>query len=84
MPIPITRIDPRASRFLELLVEFGHLDARGAEQVLFDATEGYEGSSKPIPLLVIQRLAAIELVRADAPIDGGKDILSADWPLLFR
>ena len=84
MSLPVTRIDPRASRFLELLVEFGHLDARGAEQVLFDATEGYEGTGHPIPLLVIQRLAAIELVRWDVPVDGGKDILSADWPLLFR
>ncbi|MCB9674826.1 MAG: hypothetical protein H6737_06890 [Alphaproteobacteria bacterium] len=80
---PVVRIDPRASRYLELLVEFGHLDAHSAEDILFSAADAWAGTNRPIPLDAIQRLAAEHLVRWDAPVDDGTDILSADWPLLF-
>lgn len=79
----VTRIEPRAARYLELLVEFGHLDARAVEEILLDASDTYAGSGKPIPLAAVQRHAAMVLVNERAPVPGGEDILSQDWPLLF-
>lgn len=83
MAQPTARIAPRAARYLELLVEFGHLDPKSATDVLFAAGEPYVGTNRPIPLSAIQRAAAARLVRWDSPVEGGSDILSADWPLLF-
>ncbi len=84
-PAPqIARIEPRAARYLELLVEFGHLDDRMAREVLFEATEMYGGLGKPVPVSAIQRLAAVRLLSWDGPSPGGSDMLSTDWPLLFH
>lgn len=80
----ITRIQPRAARYLELLVEFGHLDDRSAREVLFEATEMYGDLGMPVPITAIQRLAAVRLLAWDEPSPGGSDMLSADWPLLFH
>lgn len=80
----VTRVDPRAARYLELLVEFGHLDPRGAEEVILSASEAFAGTERPIPLSAVQRAAATLLV-ADRPPPppGGEDLLTQDWALLF-
>jgi hypothetical protein len=80
----ITRVEPRAARYLELLVEFGHLDERAASEILYEAVELYGALGKPIPIVALQRLAASRLLAWDTPTSGGSDILSADWPLLFH
>lgn len=80
----VNRIDPRAARYLELLVEFGHLDAAAAQEVLHAACEAYVGSPHPIGLAAIQRHASVRLIRWDSPKPDSGDILSADWPLLFQ
>lgn len=76
------RLEPRAARYLQLLVEFGHLESREIEQVVLAACEGWH-STEPVPLRSVQRVAAAMLVSEDHPADGSSDILSADWPLLF-
>ncbi|MCB9694237.1 MAG: hypothetical protein H6736_20705 [Alphaproteobacteria bacterium] len=78
----VSRVEPRAARYLELLVEFGHLESREVEQVVLAACEGWQ-TDQPVPLQAVQRVAATMLVREDAPMDGSGDILSSDWPLLF-
>lgn len=78
----VSRVEPRAARYLELLVEFGHLEQREVEQVLLSAAESWSGAG-PVPLQTVQRVASSMLVGEDTPEDGGSDILSTDWPLLF-
>lgn len=79
----VSRIEPRAARYLELLVEFGHLEPRVVEEIILDASDAYAATGLPIPLSAVQRLAALELVGESTPSPGGTDILSEDWPLLF-
>lgn len=76
------RVEPRAARYLELLVEFGHLEQREIQQVILASCETWSGQG-PVPLKAVQRVAATMLVGEGAPVHKGKDILSADWPLLF-
>lgn len=78
----VNRVDPRAARYLELLVEFGHLEQREVERVLLSAAESWSGPG-PVPLQTVQRVASSMLVSDASPAEGGSDILSADWPLLF-
>lgn len=80
----IARIEPRAARYLELLVEFGHLDSRAVEEIILDASTTYAGTEHPIPLAAVQRHAAAALLSSRAPVPGGDDPLSQDWALLFH
>jgi hypothetical protein len=79
----VTRVDPRAARYLELLIDFGHLDARGVEEVLLAASDAYAGTDRPIPLAAVQRVAAATLVNDRSVPAGTEDLLTQDWPLLF-
>lgn len=79
----VVRIEPRAARYLQLLVEFGHLDPISMEDAVMAASELYPDRTSPIPLAAVKRVAATMLASPEAPSGQGKDILSADWPLLF-
>ncbi len=82
MELVVSRIEPQAAKFLQLLVEFGHLDPRDAERVILAACEDWHGMG-PVPLRSIKRVASIFLVGEDRPMEKGSDLLSSDWPLLF-
>lgn len=78
-----SRFEPRAARYLELLVEFGHLTPEQAEQVLMMSAETWAGSDR-VPLSFVRRIASTLVVDGEVPQPGGKDVLSADWSLLFH
>jgi hypothetical protein len=82
MGVSKNRLEPRAAQYLQLLVEFGHLDRREVEQVVLAACESWP-SEAPVPLRSVQRVAAVMLFAEDRPEPGKSDILTADWPLLF-
>lgn len=79
----ISRVSPRAARYLSLLVEFGHLDLENAERLLMMAAETYPGTDR-VPLSFVRRVAAAAVISATFPLEGGDDLLSDDWPLLFH
>lgn len=79
----VVRIEPRAARYLQLLVEFGHLEPNAMEDAVMAASELYPDGRGPVPLSAVKRVAATMLAQENGPTVGGTDILSQDWPLLF-
>ncbi len=74
------RLTGRATRFVALLAEYGHLDAEGVNRVLLAAAELVpEGTTALVDLDLVRRAAAILL----APADDVAGPLGEDWALLF-
>jgi hypothetical protein len=91
------RLTGRASRWVSLLQEFGHIDTDGADRLLVAVAElhadmgGADGALVDLPL--VRRAAAMLLV----PVDPGAEVppdpqatpagipalLDDDWPLFF-
>ncbi len=78
---PAVRISGRAVRFLELLHEYGHLDAEGLNRVLLGAGE-VDGAPMVgrVDVSEARRAAAMVLFHA---ADLENAALAEDWPLLF-
>jgi hypothetical protein len=80
------RLTGRASRWVQLLQEFGHLDSDGADRLLVAVAElhadlgGEDGAIVDLPL--VRRAAAMLLVPTELP-DGLPQLLDDDWPLFF-
>lgn len=75
------RLTGRASRFLQLLQDYGHLDERGVDHVLLGLAElvgTQEGALVDLPM--VRRMAAATLF---GPEDDPEGVLSEDWPFLF-
>lgn len=71
----------RASRFVQLLVELGHLDHDTANRVLVGVTELVQGG-RVADIGDVRRAAAMILFPTDEhhAFDG---VLAEDWPILF-
>lgn len=81
MRIPESRLTGRASRFVFMLREFGHLDDEGVNRVLLGAADLRPGGAGLIDLPDVRRAAAMVLFPdGDEPPTG---LLAADWPILF-
>ncbi len=76
------RLTGRATRFLQLLQDYGHLDDQGFDQVLLGLAEivgTQEGALVDLPM--VRRMAAATLFGPDAEDPEG--VLTQDWPFLF-
>lgn len=78
-------LDGRAARWVQLLQDFGHLDADGQDRLLVAvaelAAESGHPADRPVGLDMVRRAAAILLLPDDDhPMP---QILEEDWPLLF-
>lgn len=71
----------RATRFVHLLVDLGHLDQETANRVLVGVTELVQGR-RVADIADVRRAAAMVLFPVDeqSPFDG---VLAEDWPILF-
>jgi hypothetical protein len=80
------RLTGRASRWVQLLQDFGHLDQEGVDRLLIAVADLHaESGGAPdawVDLPTVRRAAAVLL--ANPPDDGHLPlILEEDWPLLF-
>ncbi|MFT6142956.1 MAG: hypothetical protein ACJAZO_003896 [Myxococcota bacterium] len=76
------RLTGRAARLIQMLTDFGHMDAGAADSVLVELANQYgtEGSATLIDLAQVRRVVAALL--SDHPaMDGGN--LHEDWGPLF-
>lgn len=74
------RLTGRATRFVALLAEYGHLDSDGVNRVLLAAAELVpEGNRGAVDIDLVKRAAAMLL----APPDDVAGPLAEDWALLF-
>lgn len=77
------RLTGRASAFVHMLQDFGHLDEEGAVRLLVALSEGGDGSSEAlVDLEEVRRIAAAALF-GDRIVDDEGSLLREDWPLLF-
>jgi hypothetical protein len=79
------RLTGRASRYVQLLRDFGHLDERGVHELVLAATDEATGSGEAVVgLQAIRRLAARQLFLSGADdLREERGILTEDWTLLF-
>ncbi|MEZ4241303.1 MAG: hypothetical protein R3F59_35125 [Myxococcota bacterium] len=78
------RLTGRATRWVHLLQDFGHLDMDGVDRLLVTAAELHAEMGGPadgwVDLPLVRRAAALVLTSQD---DGSLPlILEEDWPLL--
>lgn len=71
-----------ASRYLQLLEDFGHLTVDAPSRVVLGAAELGLHENGSVRLDDIRRSAAMLLFSA-ADHDGAAEVLGQDWPLLF-
>jgi hypothetical protein len=78
------RLTGRATRWVRLLQDFGHLDSDGVDRLLVAVAdlhaEGGGGREGWVDLPLVRRAAAALLCGPDGQIS---PILEEDWPLLF-
>lgn len=74
----------RASRYLKIMVDYGHLDAAGVDHVLFHVSDmvGTEGGTVADFDLVREVTASALFGDAGEVFDEG-GVLAEDWPFLF-
>lgn len=72
----------RASRFVGLLVEFGHLSAPEATDFMLALTALGRREHGPVDLPTARRFAAQWLFAGRDPVEPGSP-LDEDWPILF-
>lgn len=83
MNVPQVRLTGRASRFVFMLRDFGHLDDEGVDRLLLGAADlRGPGAVGPLDLPEVRRAAAMLLF---TELDGAPPpaLLQADWPILF-
>ncbi len=82
MSIPVVELTGRASRFVFMLRDFGHLDDEGVNRLLLGAADlRVHGVVGPVDLPEIRRAAAMMLFpEGEGPPAA---LLLADWPILF-
>lgn len=81
--IPQIRLTGRAARFLNILVELGHLDDDGVNQVVLSLHAPAHSSGPALADYATVRAAAAWVLAerlGDAPVEGA---LAEDWNLLF-
>lgn len=78
--VPVVRVTGRASRFLRLLQDFGHLDDEAVARI--ELGLGHEGPVPPTLDLDAARLASARALfeAHEGIIDG---LLAEDWPILY-
>lgn len=82
MSIPVVQLTGRASRFVFMLRDFGHLDDEGVNQLLLGAADlRGPGAVGPVDLPEVRRAAAMLLFTEDE--GPPSPLLQADWPILF-
>lgn len=80
------RLTGRAARWVQLLQDFGHLDATGVDRLAVAVAElhaeagGRDGDLVDLPML---KRAAAMLLFPSSPDEPSPAILQEDWPLLF-
>lgn len=79
------RLTGRASRFVLLLRDFGHLDEQGLNDLVLAAADEANGSGEAVvDLATMRRIAARQLFAAGSEdLREKRGILSEDWTLLF-
>jgi hypothetical protein len=80
-PMVAVRLDGRATRFVAMLRELGHLDQDGCDRLLLGVAELRAGDSRPVGVQTVRRAAAMLLFPPDELAEGS--MLSDDWPFLF-
>lgn len=82
MSVPVVRLTGRASRFVFMLRDFGHLDDEGVDRLLLGAADlRVPGAVGPVDLPEVRRAAAMMLFpEGEQPPSA---LLQADWPILF-
>lgn len=79
------RLTGRAARYVSLLADFGHLDAKRGEDLMIVLTERYgrPGRIVSVDLQDVRPAAATLLFANDVDVEHGKSTSSEDWPPLF-
>lgn len=79
--VHVVRLSGKASRFLQLLQDFGHLDDDSAAQVMLGVGDPMGRGRRSVDLPEVRRAAAAMLFsRGEGDLDA---LLAEDWPLLF-
>ena len=80
----IIRLTGQAHKFLNMLVDFGHLDEGGYQRVLAIVGGQFENVAEVTCDIALARRAAAVVVSQAAEEDAlGQGLLREDWPLLF-
>ena len=77
------RLTGRASRLLQLLMDFGHLTPEGFDGVLLSLSERFGAPTGPTLVDLPQVRSAVAQVIVDQPAADG-NALSEDWGPLFH
>lgn len=76
-------LEPRASDFLELLRDLGHLDDAGVESI----TGSFVAKAHPGQVVTfdeVRRAVAVKLFEAEGALrPEARELLGAEWPRLF-
>ena len=83
--MPLVRLTGRAARFVQILQDFGHVDAEGADRLLVAVSELHVElggkPDEPADIDIVKRAAAMLFMPpGDEPLPV---VLEEDWSLLF-
>ena len=82
MQVPLIQLTGRATRFVQMLRDFGHLDDEAVNRLLLGAADlQAPGVVGPVDLPEVRRAAAM-LLFPEGEVPQGS-LLLADWPILF-
>lgn len=80
-PVRMVRMTGRASRFLQVVRDLGHLDDHGVEHVMLSlAEEAGSTRATTVDIAAVRRHVAARIF-PDLGVPGA--VLAEDWPLLF-
>ena len=77
------RLTGRSARFLQMLQDFGHLDAPGCDTVVMALSEQYGTPETPAVVDLLQVRAIVATLLVDMPRSDDM-ALSEDWGPLFH
>ncbi|MBX2798765.1 MAG: hypothetical protein KTR31_13880 [Myxococcales bacterium] len=83
-PQVVLKLTGRATRWIQLLQDFGHVDIAGADQLVMAAANLHadlQVEGDRIDLGLVRRAAAMLLFPPGG--EGTGPVLEEDWPLLF-
>ena len=79
---PRIRLTGRATRFLALLQDFGHISERQLDELFVALVETYGREREAlVDLPAVRRVAAVILFNGSPEAES--EVLAEDWPLLF-
>lgn len=82
-PVQHLELEPRASDFLDLLRDLGHLDDAGLE-ALTGQLVGQPRQSRVVTFQELRRAAAVYLFEREAAMrPDARELLTAEWARLF-